>query len=72
MAASWMKATHRSICSDKLDLDALDLVQRDLVVGSVVELGGPRRLVCRDLLGVLERAAHDAARAPASGSGGGQ
>ena len=35
----------------------LDLVERDLVAGAVVELGRARRLVRRDLLRVLQRAA---------------
>ena len=35
----------------------LDLVEADLVGGAIVEFGRPRRLVGRDLLGVLQRAA---------------
>src|SRR5713101_4514169 len=37
--------------------DPLDFVERDLVRGAVVELAGPRRLVRRDVLGVLQGAA---------------
>src|SRR5260370_39068802 len=40
-----------------LDSYALDLIERNLVVGPIVKLGGPRRLVRRDLLCVLESAA---------------
>ena len=37
--------------------DSLDLIERNLVLGAVVQLGGTRRLMRRNLLGVFERAA---------------
>lgn len=41
----------------RLNRDPLDLVWRDLVVGSIVEIGRSQRLVRRDLLRVFERSA---------------
>jgi len=40
-----------------LQNNSLDLVERDLIVPAVVELGGTRAFVRRHLLGVLEEAA---------------
>lgn len=39
-----------------LDTDSLNLIERDLVVGAIVELGGAGTLVRGHRLGVLERA----------------
>ena len=40
-----------------LNRNALDLIQRDRIVGAVIELGGARALMCGHRLRVLESAA---------------
>jgi hypothetical protein len=40
-----------------LNCDPLDLIERDLIAGAVVELGRARAFVCCHGLGILERAA---------------
>lgn len=52
------------------DHDALDLVQRDFVIGAVVELGGARGFVRSDSLGVFEGAAVKKERGDARGAKG--
>jgi hypothetical protein len=42
---------------DLLNRNALDLIERDLVTGAIVELGGARALVRGHGLGVFKRAA---------------
>jgi len=39
------------------DSDLLDLIERELIVGAIVELGGAWTLVCSHGLGVLQRTA---------------
>src|SRR5215469_639585 len=45
-----------SLESDALEFYAFDFVQRDLILGAIIELGGTGRLMRGDLLGVLQGA----------------
>src|SRR5215469_6911571 len=46
-----------SLESDALDFYSFDFIQRDLILGAIIELGGAGRLMRGDLLGMFERAA---------------
>jgi hypothetical protein len=50
-------ASHVELEKVSSEFDALDLVERNFIFGPIVKLRGTRRLMCRDLLSVFERAA---------------
>ena len=49
----WIAAIIVACRKRHLDEDALDLIQTDGIVGAVIQLGGARRLVGRNLLGAF-------------------
>jgi len=53
---------HQTPIPHKLNPDPLDLIERDFVAGSVIELGRSRRLMICDRLRRLQRAAFEQVR----------